>query len=466
MDNVELITRENYLYLDDDCRRTYNTYSHVKIHPAFAIKNFSTSRLFKFLKKDKSYNSSAMTDLIIYGEYPIREVYPNEFEILEEAYKKNKLSKTGKKYTFNKNTDYSNFEPIEYEEYVSEKGFKYIRFFPNKDISISEHEYSSSSEKKTYLSSKPVWIEVKLLEWVYSEKDDILIECGSIRKTNLFNYLKLFPDSTYMDSNSKNNLKNYLSKYFLKEILSYEYYLLEEAFNNFKINDDSKIIDICIDIVKDEDIYNLYNNSITTMTYYLKDKYPTLTEEECNSVIAIILKVQSKLIPSYVGQQKQESKVLVEQQEINKQIKKELEERQEDIYNQQKVYDNLVFKIVLGMPKNLNASQIKEYVSNLNLNLSEEGLKKVVDRILIIKVKEMDLKEVLKKPVENVFQEYNVIDKVVGIIKNIIPDNLDYDHINEYVHSLDLTEEETNKIMKNFISRKEHEQEEESQKTM
>ena len=73
MNNVELITRENYLYLDDDCRRTYNTYSYVKIHPAFAIKNFSTSRLFKFLKKDKSYNSSAMTDLIIYG------VYPNEY---------------------------------------------------------------------------------------------------------------------------------------------------------------------------------------------------------------------------------------------------------------------------------------------------------------------------------------------------------------------------------------------------
>lgn len=40
---------------------------------------------------------------------------------------------------------------------------------------------------------------------------------------------------------------------------------------------------------------------------------------------------------------------------------------------------------------------------------------------------------------------------------------LDDDHINEY---LDLTEEETNKIMKNFISRKEHEQKEESKKAL
>lgn len=117
-----------------------------------------------------------------FGEYPQTIVSDEIQEQLEQKYQENTLSKTNKVYTWNKTHN-------EYEF----KNNKYIRF---------ENE-----------NQEHVWIKVEPVRWWVDEEKDV-----AVTEKGLFAGIPFDNKKEYNGDFSKTNLKNYIDKYFSKEI--------------------------------------------------------------------------------------------------------------------------------------------------------------------------------------------------------------------------------------------------------
>ena len=178
---------------------------------------------------------------------------------LEELYKKNKLKKTGRHFTYNDNSINKNkINLVKYDEYIYNNR-KYIRL----KVTLNE-EYSNIKFKYTYKTGDYVWIKVQKIMWIVDRENKRMISTIGL------------PSGMRFDSSRKENinfneseLKWYLDNYMSKEIFQ-SIKEQEEIKNDITTKEKTKI-DILLDELEKEiknylgnkeEVYNYIDNLI------------------------------------------------------------------------------------------------------------------------------------------------------------------------------------------------------------
>ncbi|MDO4162336.1 MAG: hypothetical protein Q4D80_04965, partial [Pseudomonadota bacterium] len=144
-----------------------------------------------------------------YGEYPQDVVFGELAKELEKNYKHSALQRTGKRYTFDGNTD-DDFSqkiiPERHEEYIF-KGSRYVR------IKGKPYDRNSvMSDGREVRTGRPYWFEVKPIEWLMDEQSGIWVA-----KKALFAGIK-FDCKDYNGNFKQTEMRKYLDNYFSKEM--------------------------------------------------------------------------------------------------------------------------------------------------------------------------------------------------------------------------------------------------------
>ena len=158
-----------------------------------------------------------------YGEYPQTIVDEHFSKELEENFKSGTgIRKTGKTYTtdsveFN---DYdTSFEGRKHEE-LEYKGRKYIRF-----VGDNNGKGSLLSDGRIIEYANPYWIRVEPIIWLVDEKNDI-----ALSKKLLFSGVQFQKTRDYKGDFSKTDIKQFMDKYFSKDIIPSK---TDNLFNNY-----------------------------------------------------------------------------------------------------------------------------------------------------------------------------------------------------------------------------------------
>ena len=146
--------------------------------------------------QDKQISDKKVLE-VEFGEYPQTVCDEKTRLELEKEYSENKLEKTGKKYSINKTSIFT-------EYYYNEK--KYIRFIADREI------IRTKLSNKNYIEyGKAYWIKVEPIIWMIDEKEDkavskkLLITGMPYDKENNIDFEKTY-------------IYKYLNNYFIKEI--------------------------------------------------------------------------------------------------------------------------------------------------------------------------------------------------------------------------------------------------------
>ena len=127
---------------------------------------------------------------------------------LEELYKKNKLKKTGRHFTYNDNSINKNkINLVKYDEYIY-KCEKYIRL----KVTLNEED-SNIKFKYTYKTGDYVWIKVQKIMWIVDRENKRMISTIGLPSGMRFDS----PRKANINFN-KSELKWYLDNYMSKEI--------------------------------------------------------------------------------------------------------------------------------------------------------------------------------------------------------------------------------------------------------
>ena len=150
---------------------------------------------------------------IEYGEYPQWTCTKNIQNILDSAYKKGSLNKTGKSYTVDsrKYDEYNeDFLAKEYEEYEY-NGKKYVRVISNTYFDGRKVAFSTGEQ---YKNGDSVWVEVSPVRWLVDEKSKIMVA-----KHILFAGIQFNKEQNYQGDFDNTTLGKYLKEVFSKDIL-------------------------------------------------------------------------------------------------------------------------------------------------------------------------------------------------------------------------------------------------------
>lgn len=156
---------------------------------------------------------------IEYGEYPKDFVSSKEKDILEELYKNNSLTKTGKTYTISNNIYLLGDTKISYEEYEYQ-GKKYIMF----DSWIKEYGEIEKIVRRH-------WIKVEPIRFLVDKKHNF-----AITKNIVFYGVNISNNFKYSGDFEKTYLYKYLNEVFAKDIIPSNTYT-----NSVNINEDTDI---------------------------------------------------------------------------------------------------------------------------------------------------------------------------------------------------------------------------------
>ena len=149
--------------------------------------------------------------VVEYGEYPQTIAPENVTKELEQAFSRGQLGTTGKKYTFDgeKHDAYDKpFKAKEYTEY-QHNGKRYIR--------VEAKPYDSDSvlsNGSTPQAGVACWIEVQPIEWLKDQSGVM------VARQALFSGVQFDKNESYDGNFDKTDMKQYLDKYFAKEMLA------------------------------------------------------------------------------------------------------------------------------------------------------------------------------------------------------------------------------------------------------
>lgn len=194
-------------------------------------------------------------ELAEYGESPLsiadEVIMQNK---LEELYKKNKLKKTGRYFTYNDNSINKNkINLVKYDEYIYNNR-KYIRL----KITLNE-EYSNIKFRYTYKTGDYVWIKVEKIMWIVDRENKRMISTIGLPSGMRFDS----PRKSNINFN-KSELKWYLDNYMSKEIFQ-SIKEQEEIKEDTTIKEKTKI-DILLDELEKE-IKNYLGNKEIVYNY-------------------------------------------------------------------------------------------------------------------------------------------------------------------------------------------------------
>mgnify|MGYP006995772877 CR=1 FL=1 len=159
---------------------------------------------------------------------------------LEELYKKNKLKKTGRHFTYNDNSINKNkINLVKYDEYIYNNR-KYIRL----KVTLNE-KYSSVKFRYTYKTGDYVWIKVEKIIWIVDRENKRMISTIGLPSGMRFDS----PRKENINFN-KSELKWYLDNYMSKEIFQ-SIKEQEETKEDTTIKEKTKI-DILLDELEKE----------------------------------------------------------------------------------------------------------------------------------------------------------------------------------------------------------------------
>ena len=156
---------------------------------------------------------------IEYDEYPQYTVSKELQEKLEELYKNNNLTKTGKKYTTDSRKYYEfskDFLPQEHIEYEFDDK-KYVRVKANSYYDGSLFHLSNGEK---YIDDDYVWVEVSKVKWLVDEENDI-----ALSKNILVAGIQYDNKEEYTGAFENSNMYKYLNTYFIKDIQIKEKYI-------------------------------------------------------------------------------------------------------------------------------------------------------------------------------------------------------------------------------------------------
>ena len=149
---------------------------------------------------------------IEYGEYPQWVVDENYSSELESAYNNGNMKTTSKNYTTDSvscsDTDTS-FRTRTHTEYEY-KGNKYIRF-----VGDSNSEVKFLSDGRKIKTGQVYWVRVEPITWLVDEKNDI-----ALSKYILFSGVQFKNRSDYKGNFENTDIKQFMDKYFSKEIIT------------------------------------------------------------------------------------------------------------------------------------------------------------------------------------------------------------------------------------------------------
>ena len=169
------------------------------------------------ISTNKVKNSSGILE-VEYGEYPQTVVDEKNSYELEKAYNNGILKITGKNYTaesIGSQNTVASFNAINYTEYEYNES-KYIRFVGNSNC---DREVLSDGRKieKGYI----YWVRVEPIKWLVDEKADIALSKKIIFSGVQFDIFSSYNGDGYFD---KTNIKQFIDKYFSKEIMPNKVY--------------------------------------------------------------------------------------------------------------------------------------------------------------------------------------------------------------------------------------------------
>ena len=152
-----------------------------------------------------------------YGHYPQKAVSEDMQRILEKAYKKGKLSRTGNTYTtdsINRNESYESYKSFKaqtHEEYeYNEK--RYVRVEPNSGF--NEARKVTLSNGKEYHNGDNVWIEVLPVKWLVDEKEKVMLT-----EKIIFAGVQFDDKRIYRGDFESTHIKRFMDEYFTKDLV-------------------------------------------------------------------------------------------------------------------------------------------------------------------------------------------------------------------------------------------------------
>ena len=188
---------------------------------------------------------------IEYGEYPQTIVSENISYLLERAYLHRTLKRTGKSYTTDSvnysdiNVGFKARSHIEYEY----NGKKYIRF-----VGDSNCKGEKLSDGRKVKEGEAYWVEVEPIKWLVDEKNNI-----AVTKKIIFSGVQFNNKRNYTGDFDRTEIKNFMDKCFLREIVNCRVNYLSENLQTTQINNSEKIrrqnpYGLNFDEVSEEDI--------------------------------------------------------------------------------------------------------------------------------------------------------------------------------------------------------------------
>jgi hypothetical protein len=191
----------------DDC---YPCWRVLGARPALPSSLASSIRL----SETKPSRKISGVDVVEYGEYPQTIADKNTLKGLEQAFSRNQLQKTGKKYTLDaeKYDAYNKpFKAKEHAEY-QHKGKKYIRVEAKPYGYGYDKGYSMLSNGEQAQAGQSYWVEVQPIEWL---RDPSGI---CVARQALFAGVQFDKKSLYYGKFENTDIYMYLNDIFMKEI--------------------------------------------------------------------------------------------------------------------------------------------------------------------------------------------------------------------------------------------------------
>lgn len=169
-----------------------------------------------------------------YGEYPQMVVDEYQSRELEKKFKGGYLKPSGKKYTNDRECwdDYDEgFWPYEYIEYIY-NGKKYIRIVAGHNGFGYQGAEKRLSDGRIIKRGEPYWIEVEPIKWLVDERADI-----ALSKRIIFAGIQFDRRKKYRGNFRRTGIKQFMDKYFSKEIVSDRVYTEETQTNDQQNNE-------------------------------------------------------------------------------------------------------------------------------------------------------------------------------------------------------------------------------------
>lgn len=174
-----------------------------------------------------------------YGEYPQRAADSNLQKALEKAFKKGKLTPTGKTYTTDSRKYNEYDQPFEAQADIEYEynGKKYVRVVAN---TYYDGQYVQLSNGAKYRDDDVVFVEVEPIKWIVDEEADL-----AVSKNLLFAGVQFNREMNYQGNFDETDMKSFLDNCFAKDIQLSNSFLNSENYEkqnpyNFSFTDVSE----------------------------------------------------------------------------------------------------------------------------------------------------------------------------------------------------------------------------------